>query len=91
MFPPVMKELITRFIVINIAQLTELFCNCPLLKDISSYTKCLLVWCDLPVIKRLVRMIFGINYSRDIWKFQNFQKCIWAIYHKLPSSQTCDY
>ena len=23
-----------------------LFCNCPLLKDISFNTKCLLVWCD---------------------------------------------
>ena len=33
----------------------ELFCNCPLLKYISSNTKCLLVWCDQPVITCLVR------------------------------------
>ena len=43
---------ITRLIVINILPLTELFCNfpmfcnCPLLKDITFNTKCLLVWCD---------------------------------------------
>ena len=51
--------LITRLIVIYIALLTVLFCNyplfcncpladvnCPLLKDISFSTKCLLVWCN---------------------------------------------
>ena len=38
--------IITPFIIINITQLTVLFCNCPLLKDISFNTKCLLVWCD---------------------------------------------
>ena len=51
--------IITRFIVINIAPLTELFCNwrlfcnCPLddckyllFKNISFNTKCLLVWCN---------------------------------------------
>ena len=38
--------IITPFIIINITQLPVLFCNCPLLKDISFNTKCLLVWCD---------------------------------------------
>ena len=38
--------LITQLIVMVIAPLTVLFCNCPLLKDISFNTECLLVWCD---------------------------------------------
>ena len=37
---------ITRLTVIHIAPLTVLFCNCPLLKEISFNTKYLLVWCD---------------------------------------------
>ena len=40
------KHLITRLIVLNIAPLTVLFCNCPLFKDINFNTKCLLVWFD---------------------------------------------
>ena len=49
----IIKMLITRLIVIGVAPLTvcfiiarSLICNCPLLKDISLNTKCLLVWCD---------------------------------------------
>ena len=55
----VIKGLITRLIVIDIAPLTVLFrncrciviarsliCNCPLLKDININTKYLLVRCD---------------------------------------------
>ena len=88
------SRVITRLIVIDIAPLTVLFCNCPLLKDISFNTKCFLVWCDWPVITCLVREIFGINHLRDFSKllgqFQNFQKCIRAIYPKSPS-QICDY
>ena len=38
--------IITWFIVINIVPLTKLFCNCPLLKDFSLSTNCLLVWCN---------------------------------------------
>ena len=56
---------ITWLIVIDIAPLTVLFCNYPLLKDISFNTKCLLVLCDLPVITCLVRTIFGIYHPRD--------------------------
>ena len=46
------NSVITRLIVIDVAPLAVLFCicpafcNCPLLKDISFNTKCLLVWCD---------------------------------------------
>ena len=39
-------NLITRLIVLNTAPSTELFCNCPLLKDISFNIKFLLVWYD---------------------------------------------
>ena len=61
-------------IVINIAPLTEeLFCNWPLLKDISFNhafnTKCLLVWCDEPAITCLVRATFRISHPCDFWKF----------------------
>ena len=35
-----------HMIEIDIAPLTVLFCICPMLEDISSSTKCLLVWCD---------------------------------------------
>ena len=38
--------LITQVIKIEIASLTVLFCNCPLLKNISVNTKCILAWCD---------------------------------------------
>ena len=60
--------LITWLIEIDIALLTVLFCNCPLLKDVTFNTKCLLVWCDWPVISCLVRAIFGINHPCDFWK-----------------------
>ena len=43
------KCIITWLIVINIASFAvgrSLICNCPLLKDISFNTKCLLVWRD---------------------------------------------
>ena len=95
---------ITWFIVFNtnyhkLSPLTELFCNFPLLKDISFNTKCLLVCCAYPVTTCLVRAIFRYH-RRDFWKFwitlvlfrqfQNFQKCIRAVYPK-SSSQTCDY
>ena len=65
------NNLITRLIVIDIAPLTvlfynyPLFCNYPLLKDISFNTKCLLVSCDQTVITCLRRAIFGINHPRD--------------------------
>ena len=36
---------ITQLIVISIAPLTELLCNCPLLKDVSFNIKCSLIWC----------------------------------------------
>ena len=36
--------IITQLALIDIAP-WKLFCNCPLLKDISFDTKCLLVWC----------------------------------------------
>ena len=67
--------IITSLIVVDIAPLTVLFCNCPLicicplLNDISFNTKCLFFWSDYPVITCLVRTIFGINYHRDFWKF----------------------
>ena len=51
-------------------------CNCPPLKDISFNTKCLLVWSDLPEIKYLILVIFGINHSRDFeiaLKIENFE------------------
>ena len=91
---------ITRLIEINIAPLTVWFCNCPLLNDISFNTKCLLVWCDWPVIRCLFRATFEINHSCDFRKFWNcprftwavstFQKCTQAIYPK-SHSQACDY
>ena len=65
--------IITGLIVIEIAPLTVLFCNCPLFKDISFNAKCLLLWCDEPVITCLVRAIFGINHLRDFWKIRNFK------------------
>ena len=43
----------------------SLICNWPVLKDISFNLKCLLVWCDKPVITCLVRVIFRINNPRD--------------------------
>ena len=49
---------ITRLVVIDIARLKVLFCNCSLIKDI---TLCLLLWCDQPVIACLVWAIFEIN------------------------------
>ena len=38
--------LITQVIKIDIASLTVLFCNCPLVKNISVNIKCILAWCD---------------------------------------------
>ena len=79
-------------LVIDIAPLTVLFviarsliCNCPLLKDISFKTKCL-----------LVQAIFWINHTFVVFKhfeivpvllgqFQNFQKGARAIYPKSAS------
>ena len=52
---------ITRLLVIDIARLKVLFCNCSLIKDITFNTKCLLLWCDQPVIACLVWAIFEIN------------------------------
>ena len=37
----VITTVIKRLVVINTAPLKGLFCNCPLLKDISFNTKCL--------------------------------------------------
>ena len=63
--------LIIRVIKIDIASLTVLFWNCPLLKNISVNTKCILVWCDWPVVTCLVRVIFKMNHPCDFWKFWN--------------------
>ena len=76
--------IITRLIIVDIAQRTVLVCNypliciCPLLNDISFNTKCLLFWSDYPVITCLVRTIFGINYHRDFWKVWNCPRFIRA-------------
>ena len=68
----VIMIIITRLIVISIAPLTELFCkcslfcNCPLLKDISFNTKCLLVG----KINHMIRTnnpIFGSVDLGDKW------------------------
>ena len=65
---------ITRFFVIYIATLMELFSNfplfynCPLLKDISFNTNCLLLWCDSPTTTWLVWTIFVINHPCNFWK-----------------------
>ena len=57
--------IITQLIVIKIAPLTELFCNCPLLKDISFNTKFLgLVWLTS-------NHMFG---SGDFWDKPKFSK-----------------
>ena len=70
-------DVIIRLIGIDIAPLVVLLCNyplfwkCTLLKDISFNTKCLLVWCDQPVITYLVRAIFRINHPGDFWKLWN--------------------
>ena len=59
-----------------------LFCNCQLSKDISSNTKCLLVWCDYPVVTCLVQPILGINHPCDtnrLWVFvPNDFMCNWT-------------
>ena len=69
-------------IEIDIASLVVLFCNCQLLKDISLNTKCLLVWCDYPVVTCLVQPILGINHPCDtnrLWVFvPNDFMCNWT-------------
>ena len=74
----VVTVVIRQLIVIDITPLKQFFviaccfviarsliCNCQLLKDISFNTKCLLVWCDEPVITSLVRAILGVNNPHD--------------------------
>ena len=58
--------------VIDITPLTVSSCNCPLLKEISFNTKCLLVWCDKPVITCLVWAGLGINPPQEFWKCSHF-------------------
>ena len=70
-------HIITRLIVIDIASLTvlfcncRLFCNCPLLKDIS-FNISIQVFADLVWLTKSIRAIFGINHPRDYWKFWNW-------------------
>ena len=67
----------TPLIVINIAPLQVLFCNCVifynclLLKGISFNTKFLLVSCEKLEITCLVRAIFGIICPLGFWKCWN--------------------
>ena len=67
----------TPLIVINIAPLTVLFCNCVmfynclLLKGISFNSKFLLVLCEKLEIICFVRTIFGIICPLGFWKFWN--------------------
>ena len=91
--------LIARLTVIAIAPLKEIFCNSPLLKDISFNTKCLLIWW-------LSSNMVGSGDFGDklpswffekfaialvlLRQFGNFQKCTRTIYPK-SSLQTCDY
>ena len=63
-------------IEIDIAPLTVLFCNCPLLKDISFNTKSLLAWCDSQVITCLFRAIFGINHPHFTRAISIFSKIL---------------
>ena len=72
-------NLITWSDVNGIAPLSVLFCNCPLLKEISFNRKYLLVWSDWPVITCLVRAVLGINHSRDFWTFRNCPRFTRAI------------
>ena len=82
----VIMIIITRLIVISIASLTELFCkcslfcNCPLLKDISFNTKCLLVG----KINHMIRTnnpIFGSVDLGDKWSLWSLKilKLPWLI------------
>ena len=77
-------HIITRLIVIDIASLTvlfcncRLFCNCPLLKDIS-FNISIQVFADLVWLTKSIRAIFGINhpdlsqnFESDYWKFWNW-------------------
>ena len=70
-------HVITRLIVIDIASLSvlfcncRLFCNCPLLKDIS-FNISILVFVDLVWLTKSIRAIFGINHPRDYRKFWNW-------------------
>ena len=84
-------------IVIDIASLTVLFCNCPLLKNISINTEFVgFVWLTS-------NHMFGFDNFRDkstSWFLKiltlpsfywgNFKNCTRATYPKL-SFQTCDY
>ena len=67
----------------------SLICNCPLLKDISVNTKCLLVWCDQPVITCLVQTNFGIKCPRDFWKFWNCP-CFKRAISKFSKMHACN-
>ena len=58
--------------VIDITPLAVSSCNCPLLKEISFNTKCLLVWCDKPVITCLVWAGLWINPPQEFRKCSHF-------------------
>ena len=75
----------TPLIVIIIAPLMVLFCNCVmfynwlLLKDISFNTKFLLLLCEKLKTSCLVWAIFGIIHPLGSWKFWNCRHFTWAI------------